>query len=434
MTVSPLPGLDTAIGDDWGADHREAPRGDTVPGGGKPRVLVVHNRYQQPGGEDMTFAAEADLLTAHGHAVEQLVFDNDAIVSRRSALDSARLASTTVWSRQGYTAVRDAIRTFRPDVVHFHNTFPLISPAGYYAARTEGVPVVQTLHNFRLLCANGLFYRDGHICEDCLGKAIPLPGVIHACYRDSRAASGAAVTMLTAHRAMRTWTRVVDRYIVLGEFARQTFIRGGLPAGKLAIKPNFVADPSPGDGHGNYALFVGRLTPEKGIHTLLHAWERFGGTIPLKIVGDGPLAAAVADAQRRLPNVEWLGHLSPAAVTTAMQDAALLIFPSEWYEGQPRTILESFAVGTPVVAADLGAMGELVHDGQTGRHFRAGDPAHLAQVVADTVARPAALAAMRERARAAFAAHYTAETNYRRLSEIYSGVSTERRPLALTIR
>jgi glycosyltransferase involved in cell wall biosynthesis len=396
-------------------------------GGGKLRVLIAHNRYQQPGGEDMLSEAEAALLTAHGHAVEQLVLDNDAIAPQRSALDSVRLAGATVWSRQGHAAVQRAIRAFRPDVVHFHNTFPLISPAGYYAARAEGVPVVQTLHNFRLLCANGLFYRDGHICEDCLGKAVPLPGVVHSCYRGSRTASGAVVTMLTAHRAARTWTRMVDRYIVTGEFQRQKFIAGGLPAEKLAIKTNFVPDPSPGDGRGNYALFVGRLSPEKGIGTLLRAWERVGGKIPLKIAGDGPLAGDVAEAQRRLPGIEWLGRLAPAEVTTAMQQAALLIFPSEWYEGQPRTILESFAVGTPVVAADLGAMSELIRADHTGVHFEAGDPGDLARVVAETFANPAALARMRARTRAEFEACYTAAENERQLTDIYRAVIEERR-------
>jgi len=393
-------------------------------------MLVVHNRYQQPGGEDMVFASEASLLTAHGHAVQQLVFDNDDIIPHRSALDSVRLAGTTVWSQHGYAAIRNAIRTFRPDLVHFHNTFPLISPAGYYAARAERVPVVQTLHNFRLLCANGLFYRDGHVCEDCLGKSVPLPGVVHACYRGSRAASGAAITMLTAHRALRTWTRMVDCYIALGEFARQKFIQGGLPANKVVVKPHFVPDPSVGDGHGQYALFVGRLSPEKGVQTLLQAWERLAGKIPLKIVGDGPLAGDVADALRRLPNAEWLGRLSPAAVTTAMQDAALLVFPSEWYEGLPRTILESFAVGTPVVAANLGAMHEVVHEGRSGLHFQSGNPEDLARVVADAFMHPEELARMRVQARAEFEARYTAEENYRRLMEIYSHVWKARRDTA----
>ena len=391
------------------------------------RVLIAHNRYQQPGGEDTISEAEATLLAAHGHTVEQLILDNDAIAPQRSALGSARLAGTTIWSRQGHAAVRNAIRAFRPDVIHFHNTFPLISPAGYYAARAEGVPVVQTLHNFRLLCANGLFYRDGHICEDCLGKTVPLPGVVHSCYRGSRTASGTVVTMLTAHRAIRTWTRMVDRYIVTGAFQQQKFVQGGLPAEKLAIKTNFVPNSAIGDGGGNYALFVGRLSPEKGVRTLLQAWERMGGTIPLKIAGDGPLAADVADAQKRLPAIEWLGRLAPADVMTAMRRAALLIFPSEWYEGQPRTILESFAVGTPVVAANLGAMSELIRPGHTGVHFQPGDPGDLARVVQDVFANPTTLAQMRARTRTEFEARYSAEENERRLIEIYQGVIEERR-------
>ncbi|HEY7909448.1 MAG TPA: glycosyltransferase family 4 protein, partial [Thermomicrobiales bacterium] len=193
------------------------------------------------------------------------------------------------------------------------------------------------------------------------------------------------------------------------------------------IKTNFVPDPSPGDGRGNYALFVGRLSPEKGIRTLLQAWERLGGKIPLKIAGDGPLAGDVADAQGRLPGVEWLGRLAPADVTTAMQEAALLIFPSEWYEGQPRTILESFAVGTPVVAADLGAMGELIRADHTGVHFRPGDPGDLARAVEEVFANPTALARMRARTRAEFEARYTAEENYRQIIDIYRLVAEERR-------
>ena len=387
------------------------------------RALLVHNRYQQLGGEDMVFAAEAALLVEHGHDVKQLIFDNDTIAARPSVLDSLRLAGATVWSRKGYATVRDAIHAFRPDVVHFHNTFPLISPAGYYAARAERVPIVQTLHNFRLLCANGLFYRDGHVCEDCLGKPVPLPGVLHGCYRGSRAATGATAAMLTTHRVARTWTRLVGRYIVLSEFARKKFIQGGLPEEKLIMKANFVPDPSAGDGGGNYALFAGRLSSEKGIRTLLKAWQRLPARVPLKIVGDGPLAAEVADALPGLPDVEWLGRLSPAEVIGAMRDASLLVFPSECYEGLSRTILESFAAGTPVVAPDLGTMHDLIRDGETGLHFRAGDADDLARVVAGAFARPDALARMRGHARAEFEAYYTAEDNYRQLIGIYGAVT-----------
>lgn len=388
----------------------------------RARVLLVHNYYQQPGGEDGVFAAEAALLAEHGHAVHRLTFDNDAIPARRSPLTSARVAAGTVWSRQGFARVREAIRTFRPDVVHCHNTFPLISPAAYSAAAVAGVPVVQTLHNYRLFCANGLFYRDGHPCTDCLGKAIPLPGVLHACYRDSRAASGAVVAMQTTHRALGTWTRRVNRYIVLTQFAYDTCVAGGLPPEKLTIKPNFVApDPGCGEGAGGYALFVGRLSPEKGIGTLLRVWEQLAGRVPLKIVGDGPLAPAVAEAAARLAGVEWLAHLPHAAVLVLMREARVLIFPSEWYEGLPRTIIESFAAGTPVIAPRLGAMASLIHHERTGLHYPPGDADALAAAVRWAFDHPAALAAMRSSARAEFEEHYTAEKNYSYLMKVYAG-------------
>ncbi len=387
------------------------------------RALLVHNYYQQPGGEDGVFAAETALLEAHGHPVRQLTFDNDAIPPRRSAIISAQIAARTVWSRQGFRGVRQAIRAFRPDVIHFHNTFPLISPAAYYAAAAEGVPVVQTLHNYRLFCTNGLFYRDGHVCEDCLNKPIPLPGVLHACYRGSRAASGTVAAMLTAHRALHTWTRMVDRYIVLTPFAYDKCVEGGLPPEKLTIKPNFVSpDPGPGTGQGGYALFVGRLSPEKGVGTLLRVWEQFAGRIPLKIVGDGPLAPAVAEAARRLPNVEWLAQLPQAKVFATMQDASVLVFPSEWYEGLPRTVIESFAAGTPVIAPRLGAMEQLIRHHHTGLHYPPGDPDALAAAVEWAFAYPTALAAMRVQARIAFEQQYTAEENYEQLMKVYTSV------------
>jgi len=387
------------------------------------RVLLVHNYYQQPGGEDGVFVAESALLAAHGHAVHHLTFDNDDIPARRAAIRSARIAAGTVWSRRGFTRVHGAIRAFRPDVVHCHNTFPLISPAAYYAAAVAGVPVVQTLHNYRLFCANAFFYRDGHPCTDCLGKAIPLPGVLHACYRDSRAASGAVVAMQTAHRALHTWTRQVDRYIVLTRFAHDLCVAGGLPPEKLTIKPNFVApDPGPGAGAGGYALFVGRLSPEKGIGMLLRAWERLAGRVPLKIVGDGPLAPLVADAARRLPGVEWIAHLPHADVLTTMRDAYALVFPSEWYEGLPRTVIESFATGTPVIAPRLGAMTALIHHERTGLHYPPGDVDAFADAVAWAFAHPAVFAAMRHSARDEFEQRYTAEENYVQLMKVYADV------------
>ncbi len=379
-------------------------------------VLLVHNAYQQPGGEDAVFAEEAFLLEERGHRVLRYTAHNDAAAT----MGRAALAGKTLWNREAYRELRSVIGRERPDVVHFHNTFPLVSPAGYHAAKDEGVPVVQTLHNYRLLCPNGLFFRDGGPCEDCLGKAVPLPAVAHGCYRGSRPASGVAAAMLSAHRALGTWGRKVDAYVALTRFARDKFVEGGLPAERISVKPNFVSpDPGPGRGRGGYALFVGRLSPEKGVGVLLEAWGRIGAPIPLKVVGDGPLAPSVARAAERDPRVEWLGRKSPEEVRSLMKDAAALVFPSEWYETFGRVAAESFAAGTPVIAARIGAIEELVEHGCTGLHFWPGAAPDLARQVDRLCGDPAGRARMRDEARREYEANYTADRNYRMLVGIY---------------
>lgn len=380
------------------------------------RVLMVHNHYQQLGGEDQIFADEVALLESHGHQVIRYTAHNDHLENQ----SSVSVAKNTLWNSVIYRELQALIRREQPSIAHFHNTFPIISPAAYYAARAERVPVVQTLHNYRLLCPNALFFRDGGVCEDCLGKRVPWPGVVHACYRESRAASGVVAAMLTVHRALRTWSETVDVYIAaLTEFARQKFIQGGLPAEKIVVKPNFIPDPGQRDGQGGYALFVGRLSPEKGVDTLLAAWRRLGGKVPLKIVGDGPLASKVSETARQLPEVQWLGRRRSEEVYDLMGRASFLVFPSTWYEGLPRTIIESFAVGTPIVASNLGAMSSVVNHGRTGLHFRPGNPEDLAAKVGWAFTHPAELARMRREARAEFEAEYTAERNYQMLMEIY---------------
>jgi glycosyltransferase involved in cell wall biosynthesis len=380
------------------------------------KILAVHNRYQRPGGEDQVFVDETTLLETRNHRVLRYEVHNDQV----KQVNRLTLAKDTVWNTSAYRELGALIRRERPDVVHFHNTLPLVSPAGYYVARAEGVPVIQTLHNYRLLCPVALFFRDGRVCEDCMGKAVPWPGVVHRCYRGSRTASGVIATMLTVHRALRTWTEMVDVYVALTEFARKKFIEGDLPAEKIVVKPNFVApDPGQGPGGGGYALFVGRLAPEKGTGTMLAAWDRLGTRIPLKIVGDGPLRDLVVGAAARQPNVEWLGHRPVADVHALMGKADMLVFPSQWYETFGRVAAEAFAAGTPVIAANIGAVAELVEHGRTGLKFRPGDAEDLVTQVEWALSHPAELQSMREEVRAEFEAKYTAERNYRALMEIY---------------
>jgi glycosyltransferase involved in cell wall biosynthesis len=380
------------------------------------RILVAHNFYKQPGGEDQCLAAELAMLRAHGHEVIEYCLRNDSIDS----MSRWRVAAGTTWSRSAYREVRELLRARRPQVAYFINTFPLISPAAYYAARAEGVPVVQALHNFRLLCPNALLFRDGRVCEDCLGKSVPWPSIVHKCYRASRAASATVATMLATHRALGTWRDAVDVYIALTEFSRRKFIEGGLPAEKIVVKPNFIyPDPGPGRGNGGYALFVGRLSGEKGVATLLRAWKELAGSVPLKIVGDGPLEGIVADAATKNAAIQWLGRQSLDEVYALIGDAMFLVLPSECYEQFPRVVIEAFAKGTPLLASNLGAMAELVDNGRTGLHFEPGNADDMAAKSRRLLAAPNELLEMRQAARQEYEEKYTAESNHQALMAIY---------------
>jgi len=387
------------------------------------KIFISHNRYQQPGGEDAVFEAEKALLEQMGHEVIPFVEDN----ARLNGMNPLQAALNAIWSREAQEKIRRLIWERKPKVAHFHNTFLMISPAAYYACKEAGVPVVQTLHNYRLICPGALLMRGGQVCEDCVGRAVPLPGVVHGCWRGSRAQTAVVAAMLTVHRAAKTWTQQVDCYITLTEFARRKFIEGGLPAEKIVVKPNFV-DPDPGVGRheGGYALFVGRLSPEKGVRTLLRAWRLLKG-VSLKLVGDGPLRAEVEAFVKRegLKGVEALGRRPREEVFELMREARVLVFPSEWYEGFPMTIAEAFACGLPVIASRLGAMAEIVKDGRTGLHFHPGDPEDLTAKVEWAWQHPKEMQEMGRQARREFEQKYTAERNYERLMEIYGRVVGE---------
>lgn len=390
------------------------------------KILVIHNYYQQSGGEDQVFVAESSMLEKHGCRVFRYMVHNDSI----KRVNFLVLARYTLWNKAIANELRDVIRQARPDVIHFHNTFPLISPSAYYAARAEGIPVVQTLHNYRLLCPNALFFHDGHVCEDCMGKFMPWPGVLHACYRGSRAASTMIVAMLSVHRVLRTYSRMVDMYITLTNFARLKFIQGGFPAEKIAVKPNFVAsDFDIGNGQGGYVLFVGRLTQEKGINTLLLAWEKIGCRIPLKIAGDGQLRSQMERLTHKLglKDVEILGHLPTKEVVSLIKNSRFIVFPSECYENFPVTIAEAYACSVPVIASKLGAMEEIVEDGKTGLQFTPGDPTDLAEKVEWAWMHPKEIMDMRFEARKEYEEKYTAEHNYEMLMEIYKKAANIRK-------
>lgn len=371
-------------------------------------MLVVHNYYQQPGGEDAVYANESALLERYGHTVSRFEEHNDHVRPGPGA------AIDAIWSRACYRKIVAQMRRQPCDVAHFHNTFPRISPSAYSAVRGHGAAVVQTLHNFRLICPSATLFREGSPCEECLTKRSLAPALAHRCYRKSLAATGTLVTMLATHRALGTWSRNVDLYIALSEFARRKLIAGGLPEERVTLKPNFVAnDPGMGHAQGDYALFAGRLTEEKGLRELARAWAQLRG-IPLRIAGDGPLRDIAWP-----PNVTCLGWVPPDRLQRLMQEARVLIFPSIWYECAPMTILEAFACGLPVIASDLGSIPELVTHGKTGLLFRPDDVEDLAQKIRWAWEHPGELAQIRERARREYQEKYTPERNYQLLLAIY---------------
>ncbi len=381
------------------------------------KLLLCHNHYHQQGGEDQVFEAEAALLESRGHQVIRYEVHNNSI----EGMNPTSLVAGTIWNLRSHAEVKRLVRTERPDLVHFYNTFPLLSPSVYYAARTEGAAVVQSLHNYRLFCANALFFRHGRVCEDCLGKLAPWSGLLHKCYRDDRAATAVVVAMLAGHNLLGTWTKAVDMYMAgVTEFARNKFLEGGIPEDRLYLKPNFVfPDPGEGTGSGGYALFVGRLATEKGISLLLDAWTRLPEDKQLKVIGDGPLASMVEQAAAERTSIEWLGRKSLHEMYGYLKDAAFLVFPSLWYEALPRVIVDSLAVGTPLLAVNIGAMGDLIHDGQEGLHFRPSDPKHLADRAQWLFEHPQELARLRSGARKEFMAKYTADRNYEMIMEVY---------------
>jgi glycosyltransferase involved in cell wall biosynthesis len=391
--------------------HRGADKGTPV------KILLAHNKYQQPGGEDSVFANEAALLRRRGHEVFEYVEDN-ASLDEISALSAAARA---IWSRRSRRKLVQLLTQNRPDIAHFHNTFFVISPSAYSACRRFGVPVVQTLHNYRLLCPAATFFRNGRVCEDCLPKTLPWPGVLHACYRGNSSQTALIATILTVHRFLRTWHKQVDLYIALTEFARRKFAEGGLPPEKIVVKPNF-AEPAAvcSENRASYALFLGRLSHEKGVLTLLQAWQSLKD-VPLVIAGDGPLLEQALPfvQSRKLEQVKILGWVKREEVMALVREAAFLVYPSEWYENFPVSIAEAFACGVPVIAARLGALTEIIEEGTTGLTFSPGNPHDLSEKVRWAHSHPAEMAQMGRRAREEFETKYAPERNYELLMAIY---------------
>jgi glycosyltransferase involved in cell wall biosynthesis len=382
------------------------------------RILILHNRYKLHGGEDVVVQQESQLLRDAGYFVDVMEVSNDEI---ESSVDKLKTAFMSIYSPPMRKIVEGRIQDTGADVLHVHNFFPRLTPAVYDAGAERNCAVVQTLHNYRLVCPGGLLFRDGAVCEECLGRSFALPGIQHGCYRDSRIGSATIATMTALHRVRGTWRNRVDRYIVLNEYARSVFTHyGGLPPERIRVKPNVVPDSGLGGGSGNYALFVGRLSAEKGISTLLQAASSPAFRLPLKIVGTGPMQPEVVAAAAAHSGIEYLGAQSRAEVVKLMGDALIQIVPSEWHEaGGPLVIGEAFAAGVPVVTPAMEPMSTVVQDQVSGLLYAPRDPEDLCRAVARVVDNPEMLAGMRIKARQRYESMYMPAANLNALEIIY---------------
>lgn len=386
------------------------------------KILLVHNYYGSaaPSGENRVFEAEGSMLKKYGHDVEVFVRHSDTIRSK-GVLGKVIGGIVTPWNFQMTHAIKRTVRRFCPDVVHIHNTFPLISPGIFHAIGSH-FPRVVTLHNYRLFCPAGIPMRDGKICIDCLRKQSPLPALYYGCYRDSHIATVPLALSVALHRAIGTWTQQVEAFIALSDFQRDLMSSAGLPPIKVHVKPNFFPEIPEmmtwKEKHG-YVVFVGRLSQEKGLICLMQAWARWGPSAPeLHIVGDGNLRPTLEKMASGLP-VRFLGQMPATAAQAQIAGANLLVLPSEWFEGFPMVVPEAFAFGTPVAASNLGPLPGIVSSGENGLLFEPSAPNSLLQVVQSAWQTPGLLERLGQHARAEFEGKYTEGANYSRLIRIY---------------
>ena len=387
-------------------------------------ILMMHNTYQIGGGEDTVFDAEVRLLRAHGVETKTYIRDN-AEIAQAGLAGKVTTALNVSWSSRSYDEVLRLIEQHRPDLVHAHNTFPLLTPSIYSACSKRRIPVVQTLHNFRLICPAATLFREGRVCELCLNGGLR-NSLIHRCYRNSFLGTAALYWMLKRNRANSVYDKKITRFIALTEFAKSKLIQGGLPAERIVVKPNFVVDPpTAGDGRSGDVVYVGRLSEEKGLRMLLAAWGKVND-VALKIYGDGPIRGELeAIAREKNLRVQFFGAVGKSEVIKAMREAISIIVPSLWYEGFPMVVLESYACGTPVLASRIGSLDEVVAEGRTGLKFEAGNPDSIADVVQRFVSERGLQKSLRQGARAEFDEKYTAEANVHLLMDIYRSAMNE---------
>ena len=368
------------------------------------------------GGEDVSTDAEYALLKQHGIDIDILYVDNNTIDSS----NKIKLALNTIWSEHYYKELLTKIKTGRYDIVHVQNFFPLFSPSIFYAAKKAGAKVIMSVRNYRLVCPNALMYINNKICNDCVGKKIPFPAVFKKCYRDSYSANGVTVAMLGLHNLLNTWNTKIDGFVCISEFVKKQLLQVSFDEEKLYVKYNFVSSALPFNNNpDDYYIYVGRLSVEKGLDILLDTFKK--NKKKLFVLGDGPLRQDVRDATEESPNISFLGKLSISQTYNMISNAKALIFPSKWHEPFGRTIVESFAHGTPVIGASLGGVTELIKDGYNGFLF---DP-YINNGLSEAIARFDNIAnsiEIRQNAYDSYKDKFDPSSNFTQLLNIYNNV------------
>lgn len=385
----------------------------------KLKILQVHNYYQIPGGEDTVVANEKKLLEEHEHEVIQYLRNNSEL-KEFSKMRKMLLPFTTIFNPRTYKEVKRIIKEQNIDIVHVHNTLNLISPAVYFAALSCKVPVVQTVHNFRLLCPGATFYRDGHICEDCLEYGLGC-AVKHSCYRGSKLQTLACVINTWIHRITGVYRKL--NYICLTDFNKEKLLSlKQIKPEQIFIKPNFVVNETPSipyEDRPNQYIFAGRLDKLKGIDLLLEAWKKMGNNAPMLLVcGTGPMEDWCKEfvAENGLHNIEMRGIAPNNEVKKLIANSKALILPTRWYEGFPMTIVEAYSVGTPVIGTDLGNTGSAIEEGSTGAKFEYNSCDSLINAVRRMSNYGSEIS---RTTKAAYVEQYSEEQNYQMLDVVY---------------
>lgn len=386
------------------------------------KVLLIHNYLRPPSGENTVFDAEKELLLNHHRELATYEKSNYEI-EKYSLIKKLKIPLHIFWSLKSYKEIKRLIKTNRPDIAHFHNTFPLVSPSAYFACKDEGVPVVQTLHNHRLFCPGGYFLRNGKICKDCVEKGLRC-SINNACYHDSKIQTAGLAAMLYIHRKLETWNKRIDCYITLTKFAKELYSNAGLPEDKISIKPNFIHDLKAYKKESvRFGVFIGRLGVEKGVESLLHALRKTDN-LSFKLLGDGPLRNSLEDIKSKLnlKNLEFCGYKSREETISILGKASFLVLPAIYYEGFPMVILEAMSLGKPVITTDLGGLPEIIRDGYNGFIVPSGDINVLSEKMNMLVKDKATCEMMGQNARKEYETKYTPEKNYEMLMDIYKKV------------